>query len=488
MIDRKRKLYRIAELFNREKHPEIVRKTKDREIVRFAVADETYYLKIFYIASNFFLLLKGWREVIAHNRLYKRGVILPEPLGMVWLSGEKRRLAFVTKEVKNGVSLAEWDELWIDENLRSKVFSKLVGFLVKNYKSGIIHNDLHFGNILWRKDSETFVFVDPKKIQISKRPNRKEVINNFVLLYSYFFTKKCLSGWQIMKEVFIDRYGLLGQETVLFEQLKKRQFDRWLKHRSKRCFRDNADFKVWRKGGFRGVSHRKVSDSFGADPKQWLDGVFRTKDGYYKNSRTTAVLKTILSDSPVVVKKFKVKRFYDPIKNLFRRSRGYRSWRYSWMMFLGQIPTPEPLFYFENRFFGLLGECYYGMAYSSEAVGVDIFLNEERGFDKDKFLKQFAKTVVDFNKTDLYHNDFQLKNILINPLDNQFYIIDIESISESLRNSEYKIWRLLKHLKKSYLRLNNKNIFSVRQIYRFLRLVLGEQIKNRQKLIDILKG
>ncbi len=485
------KLHDITDAFNRENDPEIIRETRGRKVVRFSLKDNRYYLKIFYISSNPVTWLKALREYRSHTRLYRLGVALPEPLGMTWLSKKNgvRRLSFVTREVEDSVSLVGWDELWQDTMLQEKVFTKLVGFLVSNYKNGILHNDLHFGNILWKKGEENFVFVDPKQIVCGRKCSRKDTINNFVLLYSHFFNKKYLNIWNLVRDLFIERYELTVDEVFLLEQLKTEAFYKWLGRRVKRCFRDNIDFKRWRGHTFSGVYQKRIANSLGTEPDRWLKKVFLTGGDYFKDSNTTAVLKCSLSDTPVVIKKFKVKRFYDPLKNLFRRSRGYRSWKYSWMMRLQQIPTPEPLFYFENRFCGLLGECYYGMNYSADAIGVDDYLNSGEEFNKEKFLGELAKIVVCFNKTRLYHKDFQLKNMLVDPKQNdfKFYIIDLEAINETLKESDFKIWGLLEQLKKSYLRLNDKDIFSIYQVYRFLRLVLGKEIKNRQKLIDIVK-
>ncbi len=479
----------------------LVRKAVGREVYRLDLsAEQSFYVKSFDLTGNIIrktvVLCKAWHEYYHHTNLLKKNVALPETIGWarIRLLDGKEVVVLVTRTVDNAQPLQVIDDIWHNEKLRNNLFTKLAGFLAKNYRNGVFHKDLHFGNILWDKPNDRLLFVDPKDISACKCLSLNKIMTNLSLLYCSFYPneKFCESMWRQFLDKFFAQYGLshpFDKYFELMERFQKRTMAEWIRKRTKRCFRNNVDFLTFRDGAMSGVLARNSSSFFDiikSNSQKWLDEQFSAPNAeFLKNSNTTAVLRVTESGNHLIIKKFKVKRWFDPLKNLFRHSRAYRSWYWGWRLTLHKRETPRPVFYAQIRRKGLLYENYYAMQCMDQAQtmmdffnnsGAELSLLERRGVVY--MLAGLCRALIDER---IHHHDFQLKNLLIEPVigdkgkrEFRLSVIDLEAITSQRCSREAMKWSYLRQLRKSYLRLDNTEYFSAKEIIRFIRLVLDD--------------
>jgi tRNA A-37 threonylcarbamoyl transferase component Bud32 len=101
------------------------------------------------------------------------------------------------------------------------------------------------------------------------------------------------------------------------------------------------------------------------------------------------------------------------IKNLFRRSRAFKSWLASFHFSQAGVPTPEPLLCLEERCFGLLGRSYLLFPFIAGDAGSFLNLwpalddNERRGA-----LVSLGALFGGMHRQGLLHGDLNWRNIL----------------------------------------------------------------------------
>jgi len=470
---------------------ELVRDARNRKVYRFAnCRNQGYYIKV--LKKNLISCIKIKIEENRHRYLMQKGAQLPQLIGSSGFIDKDgtEKIALITREI-TGIPLTELT-VYKDRFKFGEILDSLLNFLVDNYKNGVMHSDLHFGNILLIKDSNNFVFVDAKKIKYKKCYTVKEVITNFCLLYLSlhnicFFNNEL---WDNLVGEFFKKYGIAGVYRDYAEIVRVKLFKNWIKRRTKRCFRDNLSFTVFKNKHISGVYQKKYSSFFTEnDVFKYLDSVFSDdKTKFIKNSNTTAVVKLNFLGEELIIKKFKIKRKFDPVKNIFRKSRGYRCWKWSWMLNLYKIQVPEPVFFLEKRVFGMLGENYFATKYCSQAETVSDYLNQCKEFDKTVFLRDFSKFVSQLLNINLCHNDFQLKNILVKEESGKFYfyLIDLEAVDDRSISYDEKLFFYISYLKKSFLRLDDPQVFSRKKIVSFIK-TLSYKTKTRD-IVSVCKN
>ncbi len=490
----------------------LVRKASGREVYRLDLsAQNSFYVKAFALYGNFFqntvVLFKVWHEYYHHIRLLEKKVPLPEVIGWarVPMNSGNEVVMLVTREVSQSQPLQKLQDVWVDCGLMTRFFTFLAGFLAQNYRKGIFHKDLHLGNILWDKQHGRLVFVDPKEISVSRRISVRKILSNLSMLYCSFYPKEKFdeSVWDLFLKIFYEQYGLtLPYDSYLkiMKKFKRKRFSQWIRRRTKRCFRDNVDFAKLSDANSSGMviksspSYEKIKNDFNC----FLDEKFGSEQSVYlKNSNTTAVLKTQDSEGKMVIKKFNVKRRFDPVKNFFRRSRAYRSWYWGWRLTLNKIPTPQPVFYSETRRMGLLYESFYAMEYAENIQTATDFLNDWGNTltvaERRTFLRRLAFLCGSLIDSGIHHHDFQLKNLLVERIagyqgqsDFILSVIDIEAVGRQFMTKNALVWNYIMQLRKSYLRLSCGYVFTTAEILLFLRKLLKEQF-DRNKVKKFLK-
>jgi hypothetical protein len=152
-----------------------------------------------------------------------------------------------------------------------------------------------------------------------------------------------------------------------------------------------------------------------------------------KDSRTTTVAETTMlvrgRPLPVIYKRFNRKKWLDPLLNLFRPSRAWRSWQAGQDLVSRGIPTPQNLAFLARRrsfwshpFFGFLPhETYLITAKIDPAVDLATYVGEflprlpldVRRARIRRLTMALALLVRSLHDRSLSHRDLKASNILI---------------------------------------------------------------------------
>jgi Lipopolysaccharide kinase (Kdo/WaaP) family len=209
----------------------------------------------------------------------------------------------------------------------------------------------------------------------------------------------------------------------------ERLWRRW----GRRCHGSHQYFEAIGRDNCWGVASRDLDpDSFRRmieDP----DDPFRDPAAIVlKDSRTTRVAETTMivrgRPTAVIYKRFNRKKWLDPVLNLFRPSRAWRSWQAGQDLVSRGIPTPKNLAYLErrphgqNRFVRFLAhETYLVTVKEEPAVDLATYVNqtlpvlpfEIRRERIRRLTVSLARLIRSLHDRSLSHRDLKAANILI---------------------------------------------------------------------------
>ncbi|HMO36814.1 MAG TPA: lipopolysaccharide kinase InaA family protein, partial [Gemmatales bacterium] len=168
-------------------HVEVIKKSSHRTILRVCLAESSVVVK-HYPIHDFLTRLRS-RFITKAEREYQRTVQLQEQAvatirPVAFGQHPQDGSYFISEEITNAQSLEQLllnhhfhDQHW-DPSLK-QVFKELAHFLAEMLQHGIIHKDLHAGNILIRTDDQgerEWYLIDPYCVQTSPPSDRAALI------------------------------------------------------------------------------------------------------------------------------------------------------------------------------------------------------------------------------------------------------------------------------------------------------------------------
>ena len=391
---------------------------------------------------------RGRREFLIASRLEGKGLRLPQPLG--WLErvrrGWVRESYYLSEAIGTGVS-------FIEEAAKSKEPRSIVelAMTVKKFQeAGLLHRDLHGGNFLWEGD--TLFLTDLHGARIMKSLSLDQRLWNLSHLFH-----SLRSTWGEEEQLrFLDQYfegsfDLSEEKEILREKihpvmdrLQKRQW----RSRTKRCLKESTEFAVQREKGVRYFYRRDFP--LGRLKRLMAEhrNVVRERpSSLIKYSPEVTV--SILEDEGegVCLKQFRTPYFWLRVKDRFRRSKGFRSWRAANGLRARGLPSVRPLALADRKNWFGPGESFLFMEILADGQEMDRYIL--RGFEdlnqKRLFIKTFARWLEGLHKMRLYHKDMKTCNILVSEKGKtwNFYLLDFEDILMDENVNRKKLFRSL---------------------------------------------
>lgn len=416
-----------AELPADELEGELVKATPKRRVLHLP---EVYVKEVAYrgLASILKTVAGGTacREGRISLELAKRGVPAPQILAF----GAERHFGLLSRDllltgaVEGGLPLFDLlTKRYPALPVRSKIrlAEGLASFVSNLHEKGVLHTDLHVGNILivladeaWR-----FVLLDTDRVRLKNRPlTREERVRNLGQLLSNLWT---LSS-RAQRFRFLRSYGVRldheGRKLVREIELRalKASFKVW-NGKARRSLYSNSRFVSEQRGLFK--VHRVRSEESEAllvallpDPDLLLE-----RGETFKAGRTVRAARIEVDGRSYFLKRYNCKSWGYRIKNAVRRSRAVRTWLVSWGFRVRDLPTPKPLLCIEERRFRLLGRSYL----VSEFVGGAIRLTDLwPGLDvqsRGGVLAKLGCLLGRMHRFGCLHGDLKWNNILLRPAD-----------------------------------------------------------------------
>jgi tRNA A-37 threonylcarbamoyl transferase component Bud32 len=308
------------------------------------------------------------REGSILMELARRGVAVPEVMayGTECRTGILSRDLLITREVPGGKSLLAF----MQENYallpfaeKNRLVRDLAGFIKGLHDKGVLHRDLHIGNLIYRAQAETDPFVlldvDRVRLQSAGLTPTQRADNLAVLLCNFWSLGSTPAIFR-----FLRCYGLHWQtpaERRLLAHIRNRSLRlasrSWNAH-ARHCLTGNAGFVPSRHGSFR-IYRLRRPDAEQAladllpDPDRVLE-----RGEILKAGRTVTAAKVELGGRAYFLKRYNCKGWFYRVRNAVRRSRAVRTWMVTWGLRLRHLPVPEPLICLEERRWRLLQRSY----------------------------------------------------------------------------------------------------------------------------------
>jgi tRNA A-37 threonylcarbamoyl transferase component Bud32 len=276
----------------------------------------------------------------------------------------------------------------------------VLSFIKTMHEAGVLHTDLHPGNILVAPGGKEMRLVDLHGIRIQPRVTERERSLNLARLRA---------AWPIPVSAEVEQLAL---------QVRRRQ----LRYRSKRCLKHNREFAAQRCGGlkwwvrkpFFSETARRVLD----DPEEFL----RSRAEIFKTGRTA----TVGAAEGLVLKRTHLVTPVILLKDFFRPSRAYRAYRSAYHLELTGVPTARPIAAAEKRVLRFLLRSYFLMEEIPGAVDLRDYLlahNEPN----PAIIREAARVIALMHREGFSHRDLKASNLALDG-NGQIYMLDLDGL------------------------------------------------------------
>ena len=278
-------------------------------------------------------------------------------------------------------------------------------FLARMHACGVLHDDLHSGNILARVEPLEFRLLDLDKTRVKSSLRAAECDENLAFLAISF------------------PLPLTGRAAARCVELRRRL----LHARSRRCLRHNREFAPQRHGGLTWRVRLPLLTPAAvrvlADPDEFL----RARATILKPGSTT----TVGVADGLVLKRFNFRKLLNLGKDLLRRSRAYRAFRKSYHLELAGVPTACVVAAAERRVAGFLACSYQLMQEIPGATTLQKFLraggNPGRGL-----VREAARLVARLHDEGFTHGDLNDRNLVLDA-QGRLFLIDLDALEYATR-------------------------------------------------------
>lgn len=417
--------------------------------------------------------------------LIERGIATIEPLA--WAKNWYRYSGpshLITRELEGGVSLQTYLFDHQHGPARREAAVRIGRYLARLHEAGVVHPDLHPGNILVvydRLGEPRFHLIDIHNVSIGRSLTLHASRSNLAIFNRFFIMRSTRSDrarfWQsyaalrnLEPAVARDMCRDIEKKTMRSNQILWRDRDR-------RCWDDNRNFRRVDGPIARGHAIKDLDDGvlqrFLADP----DFPFREPGTIMlKDSETSTVAEVVIPTSTgprrLIYKRFRLKKRLAAPANRVRISAALRSWQMGHALIDRGLPTPRPWLVLHHR--GWMGprEGYLLCEIVEDSLDVREFLDNLPRHGKWKAIANLARTLCQFHDSGLTHRDLKAANLLVtrDPEGSaHFHLIDLVGVRIVDRVPMAVRARNLSRLNVSFLKHQK---FTMTDCLRFLRAYL----------------
>lgn len=303
--------------------------------------------------------------------------------------------------------------------------------LARTHAEGVLHSDLHGGNILVgqsRGGSRLRLFlIDLHRLKLRRKAGFKDAVRNIAQLAPYF--QDMASRTDLIR--FLKAYlgNAAGQEIKTYAQAIERQAGKvrqdFYVGRHKRCLRVNRDFAGLASRQLKGYVRRTYLDREFEAFLHDLDSAFRQGAATFIKVSSGGVSALVHFIGTQGKKKLYIKTQrpsgLKSLRYLFSRSRPKRAWVAANGLLLRGVATPLPLAYVRKKE-GLLGfQDFFLSLAAEEALPIEQYVLHQlgpkpmRGVSKARaaFLAQLVGPIRRMHDRGVFHGDLKANNVLI---------------------------------------------------------------------------
>ncbi len=328
-----------------------------------------------------------------------------------------------------------------EARMRRELALALARLVARMHDEGVTHHDLHAGNILVRctdnGEPELFV-IDLHAVSLGQALTWTQARANLIALNRWFIMRSDRSDrLRFWEEYYCLRGGKLLARRRTPSSYRQLACDleratwhsnlRFWERRDGRCLRANRYYQTVRAASLAGYAVRDLDLDEDSPLLRDPDAVYRDpaakllKDSA---SSTVAELDVPVAGSlrRVILKRFRVNRWFEPLLSLVRRTAALRSWIHGQGLRERGLPTPRTLLIVQQRKLGMFRDGYLLTEKIPDAVDLRTFIERlealpaaERRALLRGHIEQIACLVRELHRRGLSHRDLKAANILLSP-------------------------------------------------------------------------
>ena len=325
---------------------------------------------------------------------------------------------------------------------RRSITTSLAGLIRNLHANNIFYKDLHGGNILISKKTESefdLFFIDLHRAALPGKISERMRIKDIAQLCNSVLCSKT------EKHLFLKEY--LGKKEAANDSIRtfsrkiSEKRDRLektrIKSRSKRCLKNSSVFE-YKKNSRETYHGRKDFGKKQTDEVLALHALIKkNKMGSALKTSNKSVITLVEKEGrdPLCVKENSFVSILYTLKNMFRKSRAMRSWISANRLLVRDIATPLPFAVVEKKFGPLVFENYFISSFMKETKEINNYINafKDPGHNicKSKFIKACAEVLKNLHSQGIYHADLKSNNILVTETEKniwKFYFIDLDRV------------------------------------------------------------
>jgi tRNA A-37 threonylcarbamoyl transferase component Bud32 len=325
----------------------------------------------------------------------------------------------------NGVSL---ESIWQTKKNIPSIMPTLQAMAIElatQHVLGVLQHDLHFKNFLVNK--KRIYTIDGGAIELFDKPLSKQKsiknlalffsqlgVNNTDLYVSLYKTYACSRGWLIKQKelLLIDNY------------IKRYHRSRWQQYKQK-IMRTCSAF-VLQKSMFKTVLYDRdyISSEF-TNLLMYPDKLMAAGETL-KSGNTTTVVKVLIDNKPMVVKRYNLKSISHWLRRCLRPTRAMTGWKLSQRLRLLDVNTAKPIAAIDTHFFALRGKSYLVTDYI-DGIDAGVFFDSSASIDeKIEVANKIVALLKSLFSIQTTHGDLKKTNILI--VNCQPFFIDLDGM------------------------------------------------------------
>jgi tRNA A-37 threonylcarbamoyl transferase component Bud32 len=356
------------------------------------------------------------------RELTDRGVPTIEPLAWARFQGRWPRGSFlITRALDGTVPL---DDYLIHQQpgspaARRELTVALAGYVARLHAAGVVHPDLHPGNLLIRTGQGTldFFLIDVHDVELRPPLGGPARARNLALLNRWFQLRTSrtdrLRFWRAYAGSAAANEGARQVESETDRSVS----GLWAS-RDIRCLRENRHFRRVRGPGVFGMAVRDLDPEVIAGFVSAPDAPFAGVDAELlkaSRSATVCVVSVPTPDGPrpMVYKRFCVTHRTDYVAALFRAPPALRSWINGHALRDRGLPTPRPSLVLHRRRWGLPEVGYLLCDLVADARNLHDAVRDAGPVERVRLTEELSRWVRLMHDRGISNRDLKAANILI---------------------------------------------------------------------------
>lgn len=439
-----------------------------RTIYRIATGTYDIFLKEYRAVA-----LRGWlRELIRSVKarrehakaeyLAARGISVPKSIGWGMLGSRlSPQASFVVSEtLKDARPLSEFlNDL--TATAHQDIANSLGEFVAKMHSAGAVHRDFHPGNLMIDADGQ-IVLIDLHEVRCHRSCSWQQKRDNLITLNRWFMLRSSrtdrLRFWRAYQ-----RFATLpdhadAQPQALESATIESNVAFW-KTRERRHRSGNRHLRRVSDANYAGWAVNDLDSAISNQLHQPDDLFSLPSTEMLKEGRSSTVARIRSASPSMILKRFNMRSWFDPWKNLFRTSPAFHSWMMGHALMDAGLPTARPLAILQKKDRGRPGTGYLLNDDLGEVEDLRAFADRLLTLSptqRRKLLRQrmavVARTLRLFHERHFGHRDLKAANLLTPKdfNDQRVWFVDLVGVQRRRPNAKAQI-RDLSRLLVSFL-------------------------------------